>query len=98
MFADIVEFTKFSAGVSAEVLVHVLNDMFTRFDIIADVNGLEKIKTIGILYMAVAGLPVPVADHAARAAHMALDMMEAMDRFNEQNGYNLKVRIGIGTG
>jgi adenylate cyclase len=29
---------------------------------------------------------------------MGLDMMEALDHFNEQNGYNLKVRIGIGTG
>jgi len=98
LFADIVGFTKFSEGVSAEVLVHVLNDMFTRFDTIADNHGLEKIKTIGDCYMAVAGLPVPVADHAVRAAHMGLDMMEALGHFNDQNGYNLKVRIGIGTG
>jgi len=98
LFADIVEFTKFSEGVSAEVLVDVLNDIFTRFDGIADKRGLEKIKTIGDSYMAAAGLPVPVADHAIRAAHMALDMIEAMDRFNEHSGYKLKVRIGINTG
>ena len=98
LFADIVEFTKFSQGVSAEVLVNVLNDIFTRFDGIADKHGLEKIKTIGDAYMAAAGLPVPVADHAIRAAHMALDMMEAMDRYNEQSRYQLKVRIGISTG
>ena len=98
LFADIVEFTKFSEGVSAEVLVDVLNDIFTRFDSIADNRGLEKIKTIGDAYMAAAGLPVPVADHAIRAAHMALDMIEAMDRFNEHSRYKLKVRIGIDTG
>jgi len=98
LFADIVEFTKFSEGVSPEVLVAVLNDIFTRFDSIADNRGLEKIKTIGDAYMAAAGLPVPVADHALRAAHMALDMIEAMDRFNEQTGHKLKVRIGIETG
>ncbi|MHB8654068.1 MAG: adenylate/guanylate cyclase domain-containing protein [Terriglobia bacterium] len=98
LFADIVGFTKFSQGVSAEVLVSVLNDIFTRFDTIADNRGLEKVKTIGDAYMAAAGLPVPVADHTSRAAHMALDMMEAMDRFNAHNGYNLKVRIGINTG
>ena len=80
------------------VLVNVLNDIFTRFDDIADKHGLEKIKTIGDAYMAAAGLPVPVADHAIRAAHMALDMMEAMDRYNEQSRYQLKVRIGISTG
>jgi adenylate cyclase len=98
LFADIVKFTRFSEGVSAEVLVGVLNDIFTRFDSIVDKRGLEKIKTIGDAYMAAAGLPVPVADHAIRAAHMALDMIEAMDRFNEHNGYKLKIRIGISTG
>jgi adenylate cyclase len=98
LFADIVKFTRFSEGVSAEVLVGVLNDIFTRFDSIVDKRGLEKIKTIGDAYMAAAGLPVPVADHAIRAAHMALDMIEAMDRFNEHNDYKLKIRIGISTG
>jgi len=98
LFADIVDFTKFSSGVSAEILVNVLNDIFTRFDSIADRYGLEKIKTIGDCYMAAAGLPVPVEDHAIRAAHMALDMMEAMERFNEESRYQLKVRVGISTG
>ena len=98
LFADIVGFTAFSAGRSPEVLVDVLNDIFTRFDSIADHRGLEKIKTIGDAYMAAAGLPVPVADHTVRAAHMALDMLEVMDRFNAESPYNLKVRIGISTG
>jgi adenylate cyclase len=98
LFADIVEFTRFSESVSAVVLVDVLNDIFTRFDSIADNRGLEKIKTIGDAYMAAAGVPDLVADHAFRAAHMALDMIEAMDRFNEQRGYKLQMRIGIDTG
>ena len=98
LFADIVEFTKFSERVSAEVLVDVLNDIFTRFDIIADSRGLEKIKTIGDAYMVAAGLPVPVADHPARIANMALDMNEAIERFNGQSGYELRMRIGIDTG
>jgi adenylate cyclase len=98
LFADIVEFTKFSERVSAEALVDVLNDIFTSFDSIADNRGLEKIKTIGDSYMAAAGLPVRTADHAIRAAHMALDMNEALGRFNEHSGYELKVRIGIDTG
>ena len=98
LFADIAGFTKFSEDVSPEVLVEVLNDIFTRFDSIAGNCGLEKIKTIGDAYMAAAGLPVPVADHAIRAAHMALDMIAAMDRLNEQSRYKLKVRIGISTG
>ena len=98
VFADIVGFTKFSESVSAEVLVEVLNDIFSRFDIAADHRGLEKIKTVGDAYMAAAGLPVPVPDHAVRAAHIALDMIEVMDRFNEQSLHKLEVRVGLSTG
>ncbi len=98
LFADIVEFTKFSEGVSVEVLLGVLNDIFSRFDRIADNRGLEKIKTIGDSYMVAAGLPIAAPDHAIRAAHMALDMIEAMNHFNEHSRHKLNVRIGMDSG
>lgn len=98
LFADIVGFTKFSEGVGAEMVINILNDIFSRFDSIADERGLEKIKTIGDSYMAASGLPAAVANHAERAANMALDMLEAMDRFNQQSHHQLKLRIGISTG
>ena len=98
LFADIVGFTAFSQGVSPEVLVGVLNDLFTRFDHIAEHRGLEKIKTIGDCYMAAAGLPVVVSDHADRAAHMSLDMLNAIHDFNATSPYPLNIRIGISTG
>jgi adenylate cyclase len=98
LFADIVGFTAFSEGLSPVVLVDVLNDLFTRFDNIAEHRGLEKIKTIGDCYMAAAGLPRVVADHADRAAHMALDMLDAIRDFNAQSQHPLNIRIGISTG
>lgn len=98
LFADIVAFTRFSAGMSPEQLVAVLNEIFTEFDTIADHHGLEKIKTIGDAYMAAAGLPEPAPDHAVRAAQMALDMTEAFMHFNRRTGFNLQMRIGINSG
>jgi class 3 adenylate cyclase len=98
LFADIVEFSKFSESVSAEVVVDVLNDIFSRFDVIAESRGLEKIKTIGDSYMAAAGLPIPMADHGICAAHMALDMLEAIECFNAHSNLHLKIRIGIDSG
>jgi len=98
LFADIVQFTRFSPSMSPEGLVAVLNEIFADFDNIADSRGLEKIKTIGDAYMAAAGLPVPAADHAVRAAHMALDMIESLDQFNARSGYNLQLRVGIHSG
>lgn len=98
LFADIVGFTRFSVNVSAEVLVVLLNEIFSDYDNIADHHGLEKIKSIGDAYMAASGLPIAVEDHAVRAAHMALDMIDAVARFNTRSGYNLQIRIGLNTG
>lgn len=98
LFADVVGFTKFSEGISPEVLVNVLNDIFTRFDKIADHRGLEKIKTIGDCYMAVAGVPYALPNDAERAVEMAFDMLTALEQFNQQKNYKLNIRIGISTG
>ena len=59
-FADIVEFTRFSAGIQPRWLVEILNDVFSAFDRL----GLEKIKTIGDAYVAVGGLPTPRSDRS----------------------------------
>ena len=98
LFADIVGFTKFSAGISPELLVEILNEIFMEFDRIADRCGLEKIKSIGDAYMAAAGLPEPARDHAERAAHMALGMLEALAQVNIRRGFELSIRIGINSG
>ena len=98
LFADLVGFTRLSERMSPERLVNLLNEVFTLFDGIADHRGLEKIKTIGDAYMAVAGLPAPAPGHATRAAHMALDMIEGLDRLNQRNGEALQVRVGLHSG
>jgi len=43
-------------------------------------------------------VPVPSADHAAQAAHLALDLIKLLDRFNERADASLQVRVGINTG
>ncbi|MFJ1257829.1 adenylate/guanylate cyclase domain-containing protein [Cupriavidus sp. CuC1] len=98
LFADLVQFTQFAAGMPPAQLVAVLNEIFADFDNIADHHGLEKIKTIGDAYMAAAGLPIPATDHAERAARMALDMIDSLDHFNERHGHRLQLRVGINSG
>jgi adenylate cyclase len=57
LFADLVEFTPMSERAEAPQVVTLLNDLFSAFDGIAETRGMEKIKTIGDAYMAVAGVP-----------------------------------------
>lgn len=95
LFADIVGFTELAAGIAPEVLVGMLNEIFTRFDDLAELHGLEKIKTIGDSYMAVGGLPMARDDHATAVAALALDMLAAVGVLS---GGALNVRIGIHSG
>ncbi len=98
MFADIVGFTQLSSSISPKQLVHLLNDIFSKFDELAEKHGLEKIKTIGDSYMVVAGLPNPRDDHGDAIAEMAIDMQEAIAKYREELGLNLSIRIGIHSG
>ena len=98
LFSDLVGFTKMSSQTSATDLVKLLNDLFSRFDKRADSLGVEKIKTIGDAYMAVAGLPIPRPDHALLCAELALGMFEDLKAFNQENGKELDMRIGLNSG
>ena len=98
LFADIVSFSQVSSATSPAALVHLLNQVFSTFDQLAERHGVEKIKTIGDAYMIVGGLPTPRPDHAEVVAEMALDMQAAITRFNNPQGRPLSLRIGINTG
>lgn len=98
MFADIVGFTNLSSRIPPEQLVDLLNQIFSRFDVIAESYNLEKIKTIGDAYMVVGGLPNPRTDHAAAIASMAIDMLDAIAQFNIDTGEEFQIRIGINSG
>jgi adenylate cyclase len=98
LIADVVGFTELTPAASPERLALLLDEIFASFDGAAKKRGLRKIKTLGNSYMAAAGVPVPAGDHAARAAHMSLDMVDALDHLNERSGRSLQVRIGIATG
>ena len=98
VIADIVGLAELTPTVSPEQLALLVDEIFTGFDGLAQARGLKKIKTLGNSYMAAAGVPVPATDHATRAAHLSLDMVDAMDRFNARRGHSLQVRIGIASG
>jgi adenylate cyclase len=98
LFADIVEFTKFAEGAGAGALKGVLDDVSGRSDGPAGASVLERAHIIGDAYLASIGLSDALTVHTIRASHMAMDLVEATERFNEHSRYKLKVRIGIDTG
>ena len=98
LFADLGDFTRLATELPAPELVHLLDEIFSKFDWLAELHLLEKIKTIGDAYMAVGGLPMPRPDHVEAVAEMALDMQKVVPKLNAGDGKSFELRIGISTG
>jgi len=110
LFMDLVGFTRIAAIIPPRHLIYLLNTIFSNADAVMEKHGLEKIKTIGDAYMAVAGAPVHQEDHAQRAALAAIDVMEAMNNLSviipeelgetnwTQHVGEIQVRIGLHCG
>ncbi|MDF1586747.1 adenylate/guanylate cyclase domain-containing protein [Marinimicrococcus flavescens] len=97
LFADIVGFTPIAAVTEPVDLLRRLGALFSRFDELADLHGVEKIKTIGDAYMAAAGLPEPRPDHARRVIALARAMIKEAAA-PPDGGPPLLLRIGVHTG
>ena len=95
VFADIVDFTPLVARTDPPLLLQQLAGIFSAFDDLAARHGVEKIKTIGDAYMAVAGVPDSVHDHPERALSFARDLIGTMQG---EVGQGLAIRVGLHTG
>ena len=85
---------KYSSG----DLVGMLNRLFTAFDDSAHRLRIEKIKTIGDCYMAVAGLTIKLDNPPVAMVEMALEMQRCVDQINAQQNTSFQIRIGINCG
>jgi class 3 adenylate cyclase len=97
-FADLVGFTALTSEMPPQEVVTFLNGLFTRFDVAAQDLGIEKIKTVGDAYMAVCGLPEPVANHTERMVRMAIRMVHITREHAMEHNVSMKLRVGVNSG
>lgn len=99
MFADVKGFSKYAGKVTPQVLVNELNLMFTQMDNYTMEHKMERIKTIGDCYMAVAGCPEANTSHPVDVCLVALKIQHWMEEeYKKRNGNFWQVRLGIHTG
>lgn len=98
LFADVEGFTAWTMKTHPDRVIGLLDDLFIRLDEVAAACGIEKLKTMGDAYMAVAGAPLPRHDHAMAAINAARQMLDAAARWREAHGLELKLRIGLASG
>ena len=65
-FADIVDFTPMCRSTPADMVISILNQMFSLLDLEASRHGVEKIKTIGDAFMCAKLTALEEGTHAAR--------------------------------
>jgi len=106
MFADIIDFTRLSEELPPKAMVELLNQIFSKFDSMAEFHRLEKIKTIGDAYLVAGGLlehdgvdfAVDARDYTSSSLRLALEMRQYMDTLSKERGMSLAIHVGICSG
>lgn len=98
LFADLEGFTQFSARQPPEALVMFLDQLFCEFDRLADLHGVEKIKTMGDGYLAASGLHVQTPDQTQALCRFGADMIKAVENLALHHQQKLGLRVGLHTG
>nr|XP_026487706.1 adenylate cyclase type 8 [Vanessa tameamea]XP_026487708.1 adenylate cyclase type 8 [Vanessa tameamea]XP_026487709.1 adenylate cyclase type 8 [Vanessa tameamea] len=98
LYADIVGFTAISSTYSAQDLVAILNELFARFDRLAEKYQQLRIKILGDCYYCISGAPVERPDHAVLCVHMGLSMVKAIKYVQQKTNSPVDMRVGIHTG
>ncbi|EAX96158.1 Adenylate and Guanylate cyclase catalytic domain containing protein [Trichomonas vaginalis G3] len=103
-FIDIVKFSVYSSSLTPGEIMSNLSLVFSTFDkIVSKYDQITKIKLIGDVYMAAAGLFQSSDNndhkmHAIQSVKCCLDVQRIMDDINTKPESSLEVRIGINTG
>ncbi|MCF8450607.1 MAG: tetratricopeptide repeat protein [Taibaiella sp.] len=100
LFTDFVNFTQAAEQMDAQGLIDELHICFKMFDEITDKYNIEKIKTIGDAYLAVAGLPTADPRHAENIVKAAKEITMFMeDRLGKMGAERtFQVRVGVHSG
>ncbi|MCW3122773.1 MAG: hypothetical protein JWQ38_2265, partial [Flavipsychrobacter sp.] len=99
LFTDFVNFTNAGEKMGAQELIDELHTCFKAFDEITSKYKIEKIKTIGDAYLAVAGLPLSDPEHAGHVVAAAIEINSFMStRYDRLGDKTFQIRIGVHSG
>ncbi len=98
IFADISGFTPLSEKLDPEEVKDIIDRCLRQMaDVIYKYEGYID-KFIGDCVMALFGAPIAHEDDPLRATLASLELMEVIKRFNQEQGLNLALSIGINYG
>ena len=85
-------------GLSDTQRLSLLSDVISACDEAAERCGVEKMRAVGAVYLAVCGLSVTRPDHAARVMLFAQEVSHLAAAFSKEHGATISVAMGINSG
>ncbi|XP_060806332.1 head-specific guanylate cyclase [Amyelois transitella] len=98
LFSDIVGFTSICATATPMMVIDMLENLYSMFDIFCEQLDVYKVETIGDAYCVASGLHKKIDTHAPQIAWMGLRMVETCAQHRTHEGNPIKMRIGLHTG
>ena len=98
VFIDVVGFSALAKRISPGHLIEVLNGFFSLADRCAADHGVEKVKTIGDAYLAMAGGTLATPNSADAAIAFADAVIAGLAEVRAATGIPISVRVGIHSG
>lgn len=99
IFIDMVGFSKLAKRISPGHLVELLNSFFNHADACTRQFGVEKVKTVGDAYLAIAGGNVSAGNSADAAIAFAHAVLEGVENLRRVAGVDdVGLRVGIHSG
>lgn len=78
--------------------ISLLGDLVAACDEAAEKCGVEKVRAVGAMYLAVCGLSVSRPDHATRVLLFARELTQTVAAFNREHAASLVLTVGINSG
>eukprot|EP00980_Cylindrotheca_fusiformis_P008035 scaffold1710_cov120-Cylindrotheca_fusiformis.AAC.1 len=93
VFADIAGFTAWSSAREPHQVFILLETIFGALDLISNRLAIFKVETVGDCYVAAAGLPEPMQNHAVVACKFAREALQKMKEIT----HHMEVTLGPDT-
>jgi class 3 adenylate cyclase/tetratricopeptide (TPR) repeat protein len=100
LFGDITGFTTLSESLDAEEVFAIITGCLKRIDAVARRHGGSVDKYLGDAIMATFGIPQAMEEASKAAVNAAIEMLQEVQSYNEEQGLTqpLDIHIGINSG
>ena len=98
IFIHMLGFSELSQNWTAVQSAEVLEQLIDMLDEASERYGVERVRTLGEMYIAACGLTTARLDHASQTVDFAIEALGISQRLDQEHAQQLSLQIGIHSG